>query len=483
MILLLSEMADILIKNGIIITMDPERRIIQDGAVAIEDDRILEIDETKMLETKYSCDRVIDAKDHIVMPGLMDAHAHAGHSLLKSLGLHSGTWYKACEVIYSQASTEGFWEADALLFNLERLRFGVTCGMTFLGGGDSVMRVDDPVFAEKHAQSSANIGVRSYIAVGPQRPPFPRKYSKWSGSARRDYMVTFEDMIRTCRRIVETCHGLGGLASVSMMFPTPTPEDLNMSGVDLSDLRMMADSVKGLAREEGLLLAMDGHTRGTVRFCQEELDLLDSRSILGHSTELTEEEIGICSRLGLKIAHNPSAVASIKGRCPVPELIDAGVTVALGSDASAPDRSADMFRHMFQATRYHRRHYRNERVLPPGKVLEMATIDSAKAFGVEDELGSLEAGKKADVICIDMRRPHLYPPNMPVDRVVYYANGNDVDTVIVDGKLLMENGEVLSVDEDWVLDYARSELEDAVGRSKLKDLYDTTQNYWGKSIY
>jgi hypothetical protein len=72
---------------------------------------------------------------------------------------------------------------------------------------------------------------------------------------------------------------------------------------------------------------------------------------------------------------------------------------------------------------------------------------------------------------------------MPVDRVVYYANGNDVDTVIVDGKLLMENGEVLSVDEDWVLDYARSELEDAVGRSKLKDLYDTTQNYWGKSIY
>jgi 5-methylthioadenosine/S-adenosylhomocysteine deaminase len=478
-----SELADILIKNGIIVTMDPERRILPDGAVAIENDRLLEIDETKLLETKYSYDRVIDAKDHIVLPGLMDAHAHAGHSLLKSLGQHSGTWYKACEVIYSQASTEGFWEADALLFNLERLRFGVTCGMTFLGGGDSVMRVDDPIFAEKHALSSTKIGVRSNIAVGPQRPPFPRKYSRWSGSARRDYMVSFEDMIHNCRRIIETCHGLGGLASVSMMFPTPTSENLNMSGVELSDLREMADSVKGLTHEKELLLNMDGHRRGTVAFCHKELDLLDSRSILGHSTELTEEEIGICSKLGLKIAHNPSAIASIMGRCPVPELIDADVTVALGSDASAPDRSADMFRHMFQATRYHRRHYRNERILPPGKVLEMVTIDSAKAFCVEDELGSLEAGKKADVILLDMRKPHLYPPNMPVDRVVYYANGNDIDTVIVDGKLLMENREVLSVDENWVLDYARSELEGAVGRSKLNDLFETTRNYWGKSIY
>ncbi len=483
MCLLLSEMADILIKNGIIITMDPERRIIQDGAVAIENDRLLEIDETKLLETKYNYDRIIDAKDHIVLPGLMDAHAHAGHSLLKSLGQHNSTWYKACELIYSQASTEEFWEADAYLFNLERLRFGVTSGMTFLGGGDSVMRVDDPVFAKKHTQSSVKIGVRSCIAIGPRRPPFPRKYSRWSGSVRRDYMVSFEDMIRNCREIVETCHGLGGLASVSMMFPTPTPENLNISGVELSNLKEMADSVKSLANEKELLLTMDGHTKGTVRFCHEQLDLLNSRSILSHSTELTEEEIGICSRLGLKIAHNPSAIASIMGRCPVPELIDAGVTVSLGSDASAPDRSADMFRHMFQATRYHRRHYRNERVLPPGKVLEMATIDSAKAFGVEDELGSLEAGKKADVILLDLRKPHLYPPNMPVDRVVYYANGNDVDTVIVDGKVLMENREVLSVDEDWILDYARSEIEGAVGRSKMTDLFDVTKNYWGHSIY
>ena len=101
----------------------------------------------------------------------------------------------------------------------------------------------------------------------------------------------------------------------------------------------------------------------------------------------------------------------------------------LGSDGVAPDRSYDMFRHMFQAMRYHRFHFRDADVLPAGQVLEMATIDGARALGMEDEIGSLEAGKKADIILIDMAQPHLYPANMPLYRVAYFANGNDVETV------------------------------------------------------
>jgi cytosine/adenosine deaminase-related metal-dependent hydrolase len=124
----------------------------------------------------------------------------------------------------------------------------------------------------------------------------------------------------------------------------------------------------------------------------------------------------------------------------------------LGSDASAPDRSFDMFRHMFQCMRYHRRHYRDSRVLPAGKVLEMATIDAAKAMGLDQELGSIEAGKRADIILIDAYRPHLYPLNMAADRVAYYANGNDVDTVLVDGEILMEDRVVKTVDEAEVLE-------------------------------
>ncbi|MCW4049010.1 MAG: amidohydrolase family protein [Candidatus Bathyarchaeota archaeon] len=138
---------------------------------------------------------------------------------------------------------------------------------------------------------------------------------------------------------------------------------------------------------------------------------------------------------------------------------------------------------MFQAMRYHRRHYRDSKILPPDKTLEMTTIDGAKAFRLSHLIGSLERGKKADIILVDMKKPHLYPLNMPVDKVTYFANGNDVDTVIVDGKILMKNREVKTVDEAAILEMAQEEIEAAVERSGMKRLYETTDRYWGHSRY
>ena len=161
------------------------------------------------------------------------------------------------------------------------------------------------------------------------------------------------------------------------------------------------------------------------------------------------------------------------------ELIDAGVTVMLGSDGVAPDRSYDMFRHMFQAMRYHRFYFRDESVLPAGKVLEMVTIDAARALGMEKDLGSLEAGKKADIILIDMFKPHLYPLNMPVYRVAYFANGNDVDTVIVNGEILMEGRQVRTVNEAEVLELAQKETDaGAFSRTGLAHLLAIPDRFW-----
>jgi cytosine/adenosine deaminase-related metal-dependent hydrolase len=142
-----------------------------------------------------------------------------------------------------------------------------------------------------------------------------------------------------------------------------------------------------------------------------------------------------------------------------------------------------MFRHMFQCMRYHRRHYRDAAVLPPGKILEMTTIDGAKAFRMEDQIGSLVAGKKADLILVDLNKPHFYPLNMYVDKVTYFANGNDVDTVIVDGEILMQGREVKTVNEQEVLDKAQEQIEAALGRINPTGLFDTSANYWGKSHY
>ena len=165
----------------------------------------------------------------------------------------------------------------------------------------------------------------------------------------------------------------------------------------------------------------------------------------------------------------------------MPELIDAGVNVILGSDGTAPDRSYDMFRHMFQCMRHHRANYYDAQYMPPGKVLEMATIDAARGLGLGDEIGSLEAGKKADIILVDMYRPHLYPTNMPVHRVVCFANGNDVDTVIVDGVVLMEGRAVRSVDEGEVLELAQRETDAMLDRMGIRDLTAIPDGFWGRS--
>ncbi|NLW91052.1 MAG: amidohydrolase family protein, partial [Syntrophomonadaceae bacterium] len=227
----------------------------------------------------------------------------------------------------------------------------------------------------------------------------------------------------------------------------------------------------------------DGHSRGSIKFSHEEFGLLGSYALLSHSIDLTDEEILICKQTDTRIIHNPSAFASILGRCPVTELLDAGVTVILGSDGPAPDRSCDMFRHMFQCIRYHRTNFRDLSYMPSGKVLEMVTIDAARALGLEQDLGSLEAGKKADLILINVRKPHLYPFNMPLHRIVYYANGNDVDTVIIDGKVIMENRIVLTLNEEAVLDSVKKVVDDMLKKTNLYEFLELPDRCWNSSRY
>jgi cytosine/adenosine deaminase-related metal-dependent hydrolase len=472
--------ADILITGGTIITMDPERRVLENAAVAVVGDRIAAIGPTEELEARFDPEQVIDAGQNVVMPGLIDGHGHAGHGLVKSLGTDTGEWYQACEDIYARGSTEAFWRADALLTAVERLRFGVTTGLTFFGGGDSVMRTDDPRYGDAYLQAIEDVGVRWFLAVGPRRPPFPRTYAHWDGDTRTEVQVSFEQQLEVTETLINQWHGENdGRINIAVMFPTHHPERGELPEADVQDLVRRTQATRDLSREYGLLFTQDGHAGGTVKFAHEVLGILGPDALLSHATELTEEEIQICAETNTRIVHNPSAIASIRGRCPVIELQDAGVTVMLGSDGVAPDRSYDMFRHMFQAMRYHRFHFRNPDVLPAGRVLAMATIEAAQALGLGDEIGSLEVGKRADIILIDMQKPHLYPPDMPLYRVAYFANGNDVETVIVNGEVLMLDRQVRTVNEAEVLELAQKEIAAALERTGLQHLVETPEGFWG----
>jgi cytosine/adenosine deaminase-related metal-dependent hydrolase len=481
-------MADILIEHGTVITLNGQRRIIEDGAVAIRGDRIVAVDSHAALATAGPFETKIDARRMVVLPGLVDCHAHAGHGLVKTLGADDGdAWSRACEAFYMHASSEDFWAAEAALAALERLKFGVTCGVSLFGGGDSILRTDEPVYADRHCESVREVGIRTFLAVGPCRPPFPRRFVRWNGDATETLAVSFEQQLATCDTIVKRWHGAdAGRINICIVSPTLRREHLDnadATAVTLAELQEQAQAARALSRRHGILFTQDGHTRGSVAYAHDPLNILGPDALLSHSTDLTDEEIRIIAETDTRVVHNPSAIASIRGRCPVPELLDAGANVVLGSDATAPDRSGDMFRHMQQCMHYHRRHFRDPDVLPPGKVLEMVTIDAARALGLDAEIGSIEVGKKADLILVDLFKPHTYPLQMPLYRTVYYANGNDVDTVIVDGRILMRGREVLSVNESAVLEDAQREADLALERSGLTGLTEPRPRLWGHSHY
>ncbi|PKQ13092.1 MAG: amidohydrolase [Alphaproteobacteria bacterium HGW-Alphaproteobacteria-1] len=474
--------ADTLLKGGTVVTMNPARRVIDNGAIAIRDGRIIAVDTAAALQSGVKASETQDCTDHIIFPGLIDVHAHAGHALIKSMGMHGGDrWEEICGEVYTQASPPAFWYAEARLAALERLRFGVTTGVSLLGGGDTIMRTDDPAHAAAHCRGVVEVGTRSMVAVGPTRAPHPRTYAHWTEGEKHRHAVSFAQQFQTCQQIVGTWHDThDGRIQIAMLYPVLRDEhERDMPPAAYAAACEQAQVVRAYARAKGLIFTQDGHWRGSVRRV-ESLDLLGHDSLLSHCIDLHEDEIALIAATGTKVAHNPSANAAILGRCPATELMAAGSTVALGSDATAPDRSADMFRHMQQAIHYHRRFFRDASVLPIGKVLEMCTIGAATALGMADRIGSLEPGKSADIVMLDLRKPHLFPLNMALHRLVCFANGNDVSHVMVGGRMVLRDGRATEVDEAAILSNAAAQTALMIDRIGGTADLERPLDFWGK---
>jgi cytosine/adenosine deaminase-related metal-dependent hydrolase len=476
---------DLLIDNGTVFTLDPQRHILENASVAVDGERIVAVGDAAELRARYAPRQTIDARRKAVLPGLIDSHAHAGHGMLRTMGTGGapGAWMEAAAQVYTGASDEHFWHAEAALAALEKLKAGVTTGVSLFGGGDSIMRVDDPKYARAHCDAIEQAGTRAVLAVGPSRPPAPRRYTDWATHPPTEREIDADTMMAVCEQIVRDNHGrAGGRVHIAIHLPVFAPmHEKGHEGLR-AEFERQATEGAALARRHGLGLTQDGHRNGTIAQAGE-LGLLGPRSYLSHSIDLTEADIAAARETGTHIVHNPSAIMSIRGRCPVPELIERGVNVVLGSDGSAPDRGYDMFRHMFQAMHYHRRHFRDADVLPHGKVLEMCTIDAAHALGLADQIGSLELGKLADIILVDLFKPHLMPLNMPLTRVTSFANAADVDTTIVGGRILMQGRQVRTVDETEVLEQAQLACDRMFERSGLRHLTEMPATTWGVAHY
>ncbi|MCQ4630012.1 amidohydrolase family protein [Shinella sp. CPCC 100929] len=450
----------LLIENSVIVTMDADRRVLERGYVLVEDGRITAIcvDAPAVApETER-----IDAAGMVVMPGLIDTHAHAGHMLTKGLGSDSEEWMTVTGRIYAEATDPDFWAAEAALSAAERIKCGTTTAALLFGGGPDIMRSEAPEAAEAHLAAIAEMGVREVLAIGPNRPSAASVYRNYHGELYNEIVVSTDTQLAVTVALIDAWAGRNDRLQLAVSLPVFTAQELEDEAVFA-----LCRKARALAREKGVLLVQDGHRDGSIAANDARLDLFDANSLLAHCVDLTDADREVLKRTGAKVAHNPSALMSVYARCPAPELMADGVTVSLGTDAAAPDRSFDMFRNMFQAHRYHARYFCDDTVLPPLQLLEMATIKGARALSMEDEIGSLEVGKRADILLINMRQPHLWPPVDPVQRLARFANGADVDTTIVDGRVLMRGRKLLNQDEGAILDHAEAAFRVAMKRAGL----------------
>lgn len=476
-------MGNFLLLHGTIVTVNRERRIIEDGALAITNDRIVDIGTAEDLVGRHADKQVIDCHGKLIIPGLIDAHGHAGHALIRSIAADTNSmWMRVVTPTYYHYVTRDYWYADGLVSGIERLRAGVTTGASII---TSMPRADDPVFAINHARAYSEIGLREIICVGPSGLPWPHPVTRWESGKPQRRNIAFEEMMEGTEAVIETLDGSAGGRIKVFVTPftiVPSVEPSNASTPDQAvklteNDRVQARRVRELARKWGVRLHSDAFA-GQIRmaFQDKENALLGPDIHLQHCWGISHEEIDILAETGTHVTHAPPGRST-----PIMEMMSKGIRVAITTDGAAPSRHFDMLQtaRLAQFTQ-HLLHNHDRYLLPPGKIFEMITIDAARAIGMEHEIGSLEVGKKADIAIIDMRKPHLMPMWMPVHRLVHQALGSDVDTVIVDGKILMEAGKVLTTDTDAAISFGQEEALALVARAGLKDhMHDPG---WGKVL-
>lgn len=477
-------MQDLLFHDATVITMNGERAILDHASVAIRNGRIVEVGPAQTLRSKYATARVVDCRRKALLPGLVDLHGYLGGSLLKSTGqnLSGGERRTMLENLLPDFTDEAWWEADAQLNALERLKMGTTCMFTMMGGNGT--RTDETVFTEICTRELERIGLRTRIGLGPARPPWPRRYTYWRNGQRTERMVSFEEVMDNCDRLLSQ-HGRGGDGIVDYGLALSRIGNRNEHDPVWSPereqwVKRQAEAIRDLQKKHRVTFWTHMYGNAIEYTHDENLDLLGPMTVLSHCTGISDRAIAIIRETGSHAAHHPRAarIYTYPGRCPVPELIDAGVTVALGSDMPST-HNCDLFIDMKAAIDQQRIHFKDANVLPPGKVLEMATIDGYKSLGLDAELGSIEVGKRADLITVDLYQPHLYPMDMVVYRLVYNATGSDVTDVAVNGRLVMENRRILTVDEAQVLERANDVYRGFAERANLLQHTSYPKKFWG----
>jgi cytosine/adenosine deaminase-related metal-dependent hydrolase len=463
--------------GGAVVTVDRDRRVLDPGAVAVRGDRIVAVDERGTIREAYPDAEEIDLRGTVLLPGLVDSHGHAGHGMTKGLADGTGEWLDVVEEIYFRASDEAFWRAESYLSAVERLEFGVTTSLSYTG---SMPRVDDPKYAEAAATGYAELGLRHVVNVGPPSPPYPHVFRDVDADATVE--VDLDRAFETTASVIDRLDGTAdGRVSV-FVGPSelaPEAEDGRASSYDVEQMQRTRE----LADEADTNVQAHAYGGQVLAAADAVPELLDADLSLAHCAGVTEREIELMAASGVGASHGPMTNAYARARFPVIEALDAGVTVAVSTDGSAPDRSFDLLPMGRIAAQLQRVHFEDPSLVPAGKTIETMTIDAAEVLGMADEIGSLEPGKKADVIALDVETARMQPRALLPQRVAYVGSGLDVTFVMVDGAVLGRDGRFRGYDLDEVLADANRAFEATIDRADAREHVREHPNTWRSARY
>ncbi|MEM3704043.1 MAG: amidohydrolase, partial [Candidatus Bathyarchaeia archaeon] len=441
------EKVDILIHGCAILPMN-NKEVIADGAIVIKNGEIIFVGKRTAVGN-VRAEKQINAKGKVALPGLVNSHTHVSMTLFRGLAEDKllNVWLK--DVIWPLEAklTSDEIRAGALLGCLEMIKSGTTCFAD--------MYFHEEVVAEAVKES----GLRAVLAEG-----IIEAGNKALG----------EKMLENSVKFAEKFEGYAEGRVRVMLGPHAA---YSCSPELLVKVRKKAEKLKigihtHLAESKEIFKDSEDNSCSEVEFLNR-LDFFKGHFLAAHCINLSKRDMRILAEHHVNVAYVP--VANMKlglGAARIRELASLNINVALGTDGPASNNTLDILETMKVGALLQKLIYLNPEVLPAYDVLKMATINGAKALGLESSIGSLEKGKKADIILINLSKPHLKPLHDIYATIVYSARGSDVDTVIVDGKILMENRLVKTLKEEKVVENAEKHATDLLSRNVTQKLLE-----------
>jgi 5-methylthioadenosine/S-adenosylhomocysteine deaminase len=436
----------LLLTGGTVVTMDDAMRVIPDGAVAIEGDRIVDVGPARDVKARIGRAQEIDTRGQIVLPGLINTHTHAAMVLMRGL---------ADDLPLMRWLNEYIFPAEAKVVSPDFVRVGTELATLEMIESGTTTFADMYYFEDTVAEAVKRAGLRAVLGQTIIRFKVNDAETPDLALARAERFITaWKDD------------------------PLVTPAVAPHAAYTLAPETLVA--ARALASRFGVpLLIHLAETSDEIRMIRDErratpVEYLDSlgvwngRSLAAHAVWLTDSDIVRLAQRRVGVSHNPESNMKLaSGTAAVPAWLAAGLAAGLGTDGAASNNDLDMFEAMRVAALLHKLTSNNPETLPAARVLEMATRGGARALGLEDRIGSLAPGRQADVITVSVTGARQTPLFDPVSHLVYVARGSDVRTTIVAGRVLMRDGRVRSLDRERVLTEARAAavaVRNAVGK-------------------